>query len=115
MKDNDKISCIDFKSKKTDKVKARKLVAEIVNRHSHNISFSRHALDELEKDELTTLDAWNVLKSTSSKILNEGELEKGSFRYRLQTNFIMLVIAFWPDGKGLIIVTAWDKRKKGRK
>jgi hypothetical protein len=114
MKDNDKISSIDFKSKRSDKVKARKLVAEIVNRYPQNISFSGHALSELQKDALTTVDAWNILKSTAAKIHGEGELEKGSYRYRLETNFIMVVISFWPDGKGLTIVTAWDKRKKGK-
>lgn len=88
-------------------------MSEIVRRFPENVQFSRHALQELENDDLTTVDAWNVLKGTS-RINKEGELVNGSYRYRLETNFIMLVIAFWPDGKGLNVVTAWDKRKKGR-
>lgn len=108
------MSSIDFKSKRTDKVKARKLVAEIVSISPSNVSFSGHALKELANDSLTTVDALNVLKSSDSKIHDEGELVNGSYRYRLQTNFIMVVIAFWPNGKGLNVVTAWDKRKKGR-
>jgi hypothetical protein len=108
------MSTIDFKSKKTDKVKARKLIAEIAGSYSSNINFSKHALTELMKDGLTTVDALNVLKSSDSKIHDEGELKDGSYRYRLQTNFITVVVAFWPNGKGLNVVTAWDKRKKGR-
>ncbi len=109
------MSSIDYKSKRTDKLKARKLVVEIVNQHPQKIAFSAHALEELANDGLTIVDAWNVLKSTASKINKDGELEKGSYRYRLETNFILLVIAFWPNGKGLNVVTAWDKRKQGRR
>lgn len=108
------MSTIDFRSKRTDKQKARRLVARIVNTTSFKVSFSAHAIKELANDRLTTVDAINVLKSTDSKIFEEGELVNGTYRYRLQTNFIMLVIAFWPDGTGLNVVTAWDKRKKGR-
>jgi hypothetical protein len=108
------MSPIDFKSKRTDIRKARKLVAEIVSSYPENVHFSAHSLIELKKDGLTTVDAWNVLKSTDAKILKDGEFVSGSYRYRLETNFILLVIAFWPNGKGLNVVTAWDKRKKGR-
>ena len=107
------MSSIDFKSKKTDKGKARKLVAEIVARFPEHVSFSRHSIEELKKDGLTTVDAWNVLKGTA-KIHQDGEFENGSYRYRLETNFILLVVVFWPDGKGIVVITAWDKRKKGR-
>lgn len=108
------MSSIDFKSKRADIRKARKLVAEIVSQRPGNVVFSRHSIAELQNDNLTTVDAWNVLKSTDAKIVKEGEFEKGSYRYHLETNFILLVIAFWPNGKGLNIVTAWDKRKRGR-
>lgn len=105
------MSSIDYKSKKVDKTKARKLVAKIINETPQNVNFSKHALEELKDDDLTTVDAWNILKSSNSKINKEGELEKGSYRYHLETNFIVIVIAFWPNGKGLNVVTAWDKRK----
>lgn len=106
------MSIIDFKSKKVDKLRARKLVAELASQAPLNVGFSKHALEELKADGLSTVDALNVLKSPDSKILDEGEFQNGSYRYRLQTNFIMLVIAFWPNGQGLNIVTAWDKRKR---
>jgi hypothetical protein len=107
------MSHIDFKAKRIDRYKARKLIAEIVNNCSENIVFSKHANEELIKDGLTQLDVWNILKSPHSRIVSEGDLERGSYRYRLETQFIMLVISFWPLGDGLVIVTAWDKRKKG--
>lgn len=108
------MSTIDYKSKRTDTNKARKLVREIVTKRSGNIVFTKHSLDELKNDNLTTVDAWNVLKSTDAKIVKEGELVNGSYRYHLETNFILLVVAFWPNGDGCNIVTAWDKRKRGR-
>lgn len=76
----DFMSTIDFKSKRTDKVKARKLVAEIVSITPSNVSFSGHALKELTNDGLTTVDALNVLKSSDSRIHDEGELVNGSYR-----------------------------------
>lgn len=105
------MSTIDYKTKRLNKAEARKLVAEIVSKHSSNVHFSKHALVEMDNDDLVTLDVWNVLKSPDSRIIDEGELEKGTYRYRLETGFIMVVVAFTSDGDGLIIVTVWDKRK----
>lgn len=82
-----------------------------MNLHPQNVVFSRHALEELKADRLTTVDALNILKSADSRILTEGEFETGSYRYRLETKNIMIVISFWETGDGLIVVTAWDKRK----
>ena len=103
---------VDYKTTKLDKTQARKTIAEIVVRFAHNVHFSRHALDEMAKDGLTTVDVWNVLKSGDARIIDEGELEKGSFRYRLETSFIMVVVAFHSEGEGFNVVTVWDKRKK---
>lgn len=89
---------------------ARKLVSKIMSAEPHNVVFSRHALDELLKDELTTVDALNILKSPDAKIPHEGEMEKGTFRYRLETERICLVVAFESAVK-LIVVTGWRKRK----
>jgi hypothetical protein len=93
---------------------ARKRVARIMQQHPERVRFSFHALEELEKDDLTTVDALNVMKSPTSKIIREGEFEKGSFRYRLETGNLVVVIAFQQDGEGLAVVTAWDKRKQQR-
>lgn len=103
----------DYKSDKLDRTHARKTIAEIVARFAHNVHFSRHALEEMAKDDLTTVDVWNVLKSADARIIDEGEFTKGSYRYRLETSFIMVVVAFHSNGEGLNVVTVWDKRRNG--
>ncbi len=101
----------DYNTKRLGRNQARKLISKIMNSHPQNVVFSRHALEELKADHLTTIDAFNVLKSSGSRILTDGEFINGSYRYRLETKNIMVVIAFWDKGDGLIVVTAWDKRQ----
>lgn len=105
----------DYKEDRLNKNEARKQIAKIVSQHPENIRFSRHAFKELQNDNLTPTDALNVLKSPDAKILQDGEFENGSYRYRLETSHLMVVVGFWNDGTGLNVVTAWDKRKGGNK
>ena len=105
------MSTMDYKLNKLDRNKARKKLATIMNSTSNPI-FSRHALQELANDDLTTVDAVNVLKSNDAKIVDEGEFENGSYRYRVETAYIMVVIAFNEEGNRIIVITAWDKRIK---
>ena len=67
----------------------------------NKVQINKHALKEIKKDELTTTDIWNILKSPDSKILNDGELERGSYRYRLETKYIVVIIAFGEKGDSL--------------
>ena len=106
------MSTFDYKTKRLDRNEARKLIAKIMNHTPQRVFFSRHALEELKKDGLTTLDAVNVIKSPGARIYTEGEFEKGSYRYRLETANMMVVVTFLELGDGMIVVTAWDKRKK---
>jgi len=46
------------------------------------VRFSRHALDEMSKDELTTPDVLNALRSG---VVETPDLERGSWRYRVRT------------------------------
>jgi uncharacterized protein DUF4258 len=93
---------------KLDRNRARKLVSEVAARYPANIRFSRHALEEMGMDNLTTGDVLNIIKSPSAKIIEEPELERGSFRYRLRTNNITVVLAF--DSKtSFVVITAWRK------
>lgn len=55
------------------------------------VTFSRHALEELGKDELTTVDAVNALRGG---VVGPGELERGTWRYRVRTARLVVVIAF---------------------
>jgi len=106
------MSTFDYKTRRLDRNEARKLIIKIMNQHPEKVFFSRHALEELKNDGLTTLDAINILKSPGARIYTEGEFEKGSYRYRLETTNMMVVVAFLELGDGMVIVTAWDKRRK---
>ena len=74
----------DFKIEKMNRNESRKLIRKIVSTTPQKVFFSKHALSELAKDDLTTIDALNVLKSTDAKVPDKGELEHGSYRYRLE-------------------------------
>jgi hypothetical protein len=68
--------------------------------------WSRHALDEMANDphgEILRLDVVNVLRGG---IVEPGEFEKGSWRYRVHTMRIWVVVAFESESE-LVIVTAW--------
>jgi len=78
-----------------------------------------HARREMEKDGLTDLDAVNVLRGG---IVREGEWENGSWRYRLETSRMVVVVAFDPevdlplrddepvDDLELVVVTGWRSK-----
>jgi hypothetical protein len=83
---------------------ARKVLSEIFNQNPSLISFSKHALQEMENDNLKTGDILNVLKA--GKIFDAPEFENGSYRYRIQTQKITVVIAFRRPNH-VVIVTAW--------
>ena len=109
------MSPLDYKTVKLSRNEARKRIAEIMAKHPSRVHFTGHALMALADDGLTTADAWNVLKSLSSKIVDEGEYKDGSWRYRLSTTNMVVVVAFEPDGYGLNVITCWDRRKRGTK
>jgi hypothetical protein len=104
------MSPIDYRSTKLSKPEARKLITEIATRFPYNVRFSGHALREMAADAMTIGDARNLMKSSDSRIVEEGELKDGSWRYRLKTNRMVLVIAFVSE-TALNVVTAW--RRKG--
>lgn len=70
----------------------------------------------MEKDGLTDLDAVNVLRAGA---VREAEFENGSWRYRLETQRMVFVIAFDPEPETMpadedsvdelevVIVTGW--------
>lgn len=103
---------IDISSKievtsKLHRTQARKLLSQILNQGTaHKISFSKHCREELKNDNLTTVDVLNVLKA--GLIKTEPEFEKGTYRYRVETERIVVVISFMqPDF--IRCVTAWRK------
>lgn len=99
----------DIRSRRLDKTQARKLLTKITHQHPANVRFSRHALNELENDDLTLSDILNVIRSPDAKIVGDGEYENGSFRYRLETNRITVVVAF-DSPTSFVVVTTWGKK-----
>ncbi len=80
---------------------AKRLIREILE--SGHFAYSRHAKEELLADDLTTVDCENVLRGG---VVRAGELEHGTWRYRVDTARITVVIAFRSE-RELVIVTAW--------
>jgi hypothetical protein len=101
---------LDLRIHRLDRNQARKLITAIAAQAPESIRFSRHALEEMEKDNLTTGDVLNVIKSPAAKIVDQPELENGSYRYRLKTNNIGVVLAF-ASKTVCIVVTAWRNKK----
>lgn len=75
-----------------------------------NVAYSKHAEEEMAKDHLTTVDVVNVLRGGS---IGPPEWENGSWRYRVQTQKMCVVVAIRSESE-LKIVTAW-KERRGRK
>jgi hypothetical protein len=85
--------------------RARQLIRNIVS--TGVVSFTGHALEEIAKDNLSTLDCTNVL---SGGVVEPPEFESGSWRYRVRTNRITVVVAFRSETR-LVVVTAWRLRR----
>lgn len=61
-------------------VEAKKLVRQIL-KHGQ-VSFTTHALKELKKDDMTTVDVTNVLRAGAC---HDPEWENGAWRYSAET------------------------------
>jgi hypothetical protein len=66
-----------------------------------------HAQDECRKDKLTDVDLVNVLRGG---VYEEGEWENGSWRYRVRTARMLVVVRFESEAE-LEVVTAWRNRR----
>ena len=83
---------------------AKWVIREILR--AGRLTYSSHAKQELLADELTTLDVVNVLRGG---VVRPGEFEHGSWRYRVETQRLAIVIAF-RSALHLVVVTAWRRR-----
>ena len=86
-----------------DPSEAKKLARKICDHGT--VEFSGHALRELKKDNLSEIDAVNVLRGGWP---DPAEFENGSWRYRFQTAKICVVAAFRSE-EWTVIVTGWRK------
>jgi hypothetical protein len=80
---------------------ARRLIREILQ--SGSVVLSRHAAEEMAKDSLTMVDVTNVLRGG---VVDPAEFENGSWRYRVRTARIAVIVAFRSETE-LRVVTAW--------
>jgi len=83
---------------------ARRLIRNILDKGS--VTFSSHALDEMEKDGLTKVDAAHVLRAG---LVQFSENVHGTWRYRVAARKMTFVIAFLTESE-LKVVTAWRKK-----
>ena len=67
------------------------------------VSYSTHAQEEMAKDDLSALDCVNVIRGG---VVEPGEFSGRSWRYRIRTNRIVVIIAFRAKSE-LRVVTAW--------
>ena len=67
------------------------------------VSFTNHALDEMEQDKISQAEAIGVLRSGR---VEPAEFERGSWRYRVCAQRTYVVAAFRSD-LSAVIVTAW--------
>ena len=88
-----------------DRSVAKRLLRKILEHGK--VAFSNHALREMAKDDLDTVDCTNVLRGG---VVGSTELERNSWRYRVSTQRICVVVAFRSETE-LVVVTAWRTAK----
>jgi hypothetical protein len=74
---------------------------------SGTVVWTQHARHELARDDMTTVDAENVLRAG---VVEPAEWENGEWRYRVRTARMFVVVAFESETE-LVVVTAWRVRR----
>jgi len=80
---------------------ARALIRQILK--SGRFAYSKHAKEEMLADRLSTVDCENVLRGG---VVQPAEYERGSWRYRVGTPRITVVVAFRSEEE-LVVITTW--------
>ena len=80
---------------------ARRLIRQIVA--AADLRYSPHARAEMATDGIETRDCEHTLRAG---VVEEPEWENGSWRYRVRTSQLCVVVAF-PGLERVIVVTAW--------
>jgi hypothetical protein len=87
-----------------DEATARKLLREILA--AGRLWYSGHAKAEMARDTLTTVDLENVLRAG---VVEPCEFEHGSWRHRVKTNRICVVVVLLSETEA-VVVTTWRIR-----
>jgi len=85
--------------------RARRLIREVLQ--TGRVTFSGHSLDALADDDLSTVDAVNVLRAGT---VDPAEFEKECWRYRVRTPQMVVVITFRSESE-IRVVTAWREKR----
>ena len=85
---------------------ARTLLRQILSTGG-DVSFSSHALDEMQHDDLTSVDAQNVMRGG---VVEFSEQERGTWRYRVRTARMTFVVAFRSE-TSVRVITAWRHKR----
>lgn len=67
------------------------------------VAFSSHGEQQMAKRGISRIDVDNILRGGTPQ---EGEMENGSWRYRICTPRFVVVVAFRSE-TALVVVTAW--------
>jgi hypothetical protein len=107
-----KRNAIDLKSihdvtSRLSKGQARKALSQIFHYDKNLIGFSKHGRKQMRDRNLSTVDVVNVLHA--GQILENPEYENESWRYRVETSNITVIIAFRKPHH-LVVVTAWRNK-----
>jgi hypothetical protein len=71
-----------------------------------NVLFSLHARQEMRKDGIGEQEVFAILRGG---IVEQAELERGTWRYRVHVARAYAVVALRPPD-AVVVVTAWRKR-----
>ena len=84
---------------------AKQLIRSILQ--SGRFTYSKHTKEEMLEDDMTTVDCENVLRAG---VVQPPDFEKGSWRYRVETGRMAVVVAFRSSTE-LVVVTAWRVKR----
>ncbi len=88
-----------------DSNKAKDLIRGILQ--GGKVAFTKHAREEMENDDISQVDVVNVMRGG---LVENAEMEKGTWRYRIRTQFFYAVIAFRSEDE-LVVVTTWRLKR----
>jgi hypothetical protein len=97
---------IGFMDEPLDANDLKKFLLSAIN--AGNLRFSNHALQEMQKDDLSTLDVVRVLRAGLMR--EPAEFRSGTWRYRVRNSRIVVVVALQFEN-GVAVVTAWKVRR----
>jgi len=87
-----------------DLAKVKSLLVTVLEHGT--LEFSAHALREMEADKISEGEVFGILRGG---VVEPGEWEKGSWRYRVRRAKVYVVITFRTE-KWSVVVTAWKKK-----